>query len=360
MPPAPLPAPRRRAAAARRAFTLVELLVTTAIVVVLMAAVAGVFKVAGDTVGTGAALASITRDARAAQFTFRQDFEGLAKDGAWLYIANKQETAYASREVEQTDNGAIRTLDLNGNNAFGEASVSGEQVRNAIYDSRNHRLDRVTFFARGDYQRQTGNDGTFVSPTGSSEALIRYRLMSQKNTAGAWRLPVADSADQPTNDTNRYPTQWLLGRQAILLTENPPAGEFHFGRSTLPAPPPNATPPGNSLYPPLPLNTGASANDPLNSQLFTNRFDLAQTSIEGYRNIFARRALGGTYGGAAYGRVINWWIGSEGTVDTTLYAYPFPQSPARQCRRRAGKPDLPSGHQSIYRGVRRRFRFTAE
>ena len=255
--PAARPAGPRRAADRGRAFTLVELLVTTAIVVLLMAAISGVFKIAGDTVGAGTDVSAATRDARALDAVFSQDAAAMAADGPALLIRSGRVPAFLNRADQDGDRDygtrppqrtsspstpQIRTTDLDGN---GSELDAVDQIPQTIYGRRNFRVDQLAFFARGRFPRQTGNGSTLVSPTVAPEALIWY---------GHLRLPIGTAGFDPHSPPGLFQPQVPFTGTAttIVSTEEGPftaatnpnnfyASDFRLGRMAYPMIVPDAT-----------------------------------------------------------------------------------------------------------------------
>src|SRR4051812_10474267 len=173
------------------AFTLIELMVSIAIVMILVLGIHQVFKLTSDTVGAGQALGSKARDFRAVQSTFYNDLSmavpppasngGALDDGPFFLIRSARMTMFRSRGDQLADrDGDPSTLDVDGNNVEGEAAVPGERVRTTDLNDRSHRLDRLMFFARGAFRRQTGGDvpsggaSPFVADMSSREAFLWY------------------------------------------------------------------------------------------------------------------------------------------------------------------------------------------
>jgi prepilin-type N-terminal cleavage/methylation domain-containing protein len=222
-----------------RGFTLIELMIAMALMILIMVGVGYVFKLTGQTVGATQAISTAVREADSAQATMSKDFSAAITnpDEAPAFIIDSTiRGAFKSLADQQTDldyNPAssnvtkILSIDLNGNNIEGESSVTGEQISNATYNFRNHRLDRVSFFVRGNYHRQTGNTGVYVDDLGSNEAYVTYGHLwlydgvSPSMTATASytdpRLLQKPTATNP--NPNWYATDWILGRHVMLLRQ---------------------------------------------------------------------------------------------------------------------------------------------
>lgn len=145
--------PQRRLAG----FTLIELMVSIALVVLLLAGINAIFKMSSDAVGTGQQLSAMTRDNRSARVVMEEDAKRWASDGPLFVIMN--------------------TTDASG-----------------------RRRDILAFCARGEFRRNTADDGSFVSDITSNEAWIWYGHLNVPNPSATGVVP---------SDT--------LGRMAILL-----------------------------------------------------------------------------------------------------------------------------------------------
>lgn len=235
--------------ARRVAFTLIELMISLGLMVVMMLGVNYIFSGVGNATGQTQTLSRITRDAQAAQAVFAMDFGSAVtsqSDVPFFMIESAVKAAFLTQNDRLGDLDAdpvsptstqIRTRDLNSNNV---ETDPGELTSNAIYNARNHRLDKVSFFGRKSFRRQTGNDGTYVSDIGSAEAFISYghlRLYDDVGAAnqgsgggpngdGSYPHPGENPATGDPNPNNLYATQWILGRTAILLIPPDASGDI--------------------------------------------------------------------------------------------------------------------------------------
>ena len=209
-------APARTAPrSAHRAFTLVELMISIALVVVLILGVNQVFQATSTAVGTGEAINAALRDGRAFQSTFAADFAGVlpngpgSTDGPWIAFSSRAVAAFANVADQAGDrDGNPLTRDLGGTGKEGDPTVPGDVTSPATYNNSNHRLDTLGFFSRGNFQRQTGNDGTFVPDMTANEAWVWY---------GHAQLPTNDatpvyvdpaSGTAATNPNNFFASQF--------------------------------------------------------------------------------------------------------------------------------------------------------
>src|SRR5687767_14276615 len=235
----------------RRAFTLIELMVSVAIVLILILAVHQVFRLTSDTIGAGQALGSKVRDYRAVQAVLRNDISmataplaaggATLDDGPLLLIRSARMTMFRSRGDQLADSdGDPSTVDIDADNVEGEAGVPGEVARTTDLSDRSHRLDRLMFFTRGLFRRQTGGSvasggsGPFQAEMSSPEAFVWYGHLGLPDHGAAVsdprrfasrrpgeRVPPGAPAGQPQpgNPLNYYAADWALGRVAITLAE---------------------------------------------------------------------------------------------------------------------------------------------
>jgi type II secretory pathway pseudopilin PulG len=285
-------------------FTLIELMISIALVVFLIFGINQVFLYTSQAVGTGEAINTGVRDSRAAQSVFAGDFSGMVTPGssstesACLIIQNSQVYAFSSAADQagsQTPNDPEQQ-DLTGTGY--NASTPGDLIAASTYNSRNHRTDSISFFARDLFHRQTGNLGTYADNLASTEAWIWYGHVMLPDNSGNYQLPGAGT--RSTNPNNVYGSQFVLGREAIVLkdktvdtygypvTDLSGNSQRFFDRTS---PYPTAISPASDLQP---LHYGTTAADsavPLPAIPDTNtyylqdsRFDLAATSIAGFKN----------------------------------------------------------------------------
>lgn len=203
------------------AFTLTELLISIAVALIMILGVNQIFKSTAATVGAGQAISSGVRDARVVQNALQDDFNKFASDAGILVIRTEQRYAFRNATDKLGDSdGKPFTLDLAGG---ANVSIPPQKVNN-----RSHRLDRIGFFTRGAYSRQTAldnsnaNNTSFASPMTSSEAWVWYGHLAipsqwlinpQQNT-----LDLYNPGDDKSGNTNNfYASDWVLGRVATLL-----------------------------------------------------------------------------------------------------------------------------------------------
>src|SRR5688572_17083030 len=170
-------------------FTLVELMISIALVLLLMLGINRVFQVTGEAIGTNAAVSTGVRDARAAQAVFAGDFVAYAADSPALIIRSERVSAFRNRQDALGDKDwdgttatelGKRTIDLDGDGT--EGNSLGESTPAGIYNHRSHRVDHLSFFARGLFRRQTGGGidasnnelNDYISSMTGTEAWISY------------------------------------------------------------------------------------------------------------------------------------------------------------------------------------------
>lgn len=308
--------------ATRPAFTLIEVMVSIALVLILVLGIHQVFRLTSDTIGAGQSLGSKARDYRAVQGTFYNDLSmavppqssngGSLDDGPFLLIRSERTTMFRSRSDQLADrDGDPATIDVDGNNTEGEPAVPGEVVRTTDLNDRSHRLDRLVFFARGSFRRQTGGDvasggrSPLVADMSAREALLWYghlKLPDYTTPSGDPRQYVSRApgervppgspagAAQPKNALNYYAADWTLGRVVIglddtadpagtgareLVSDDSGAAQLFYRRD-------GALPP---------LHAGSIARPVVSDdgwQLEWSRYDLTNTSIPHFRLLLAR------------------------------------------------------------------------
>jgi hypothetical protein len=248
-------------------------MVSLAIALILVIGINQVFKITTDTVSTGQAMNDTMRDQRAAQSTFYNDWRGAAlADSPCIIIDNQVTPAVHSAADEASNNGVTNPLQIVVN---GVAAPAGTPV---TYNYRNHRTDTLSFFARGNFPRMTGNSAStapMISSMSSNEAWINYgHLWLPGNTAPYTATTYPGAGTAATNPNNFYADQWILGRIPILL-RTPNAGVINDNS-------------GNSQefiadsggLTPLAYTSATSGG----ADIYTSQYDLAATSIDAFRS----------------------------------------------------------------------------
>lgn len=276
-------------------FTLVEVMISVALVLVLILGVNQVFKMTADTVGAGQTMSANVRDSRAAQTVIYNDLSGAVTQNPPMFmIAASRVSAFRNRDDAAGDRDAgteagIRTIDLDGDNAEGEAAVLGELISPATYNFRSHRIDRLGFFARDLFTRQTANDGQYSNNTTSFEAWVWYgHLKMANNTTGT---PFEPGENDAANHNNLHASDFAVGRMVTLLKDPPSIGpgEARLVRGTG-----SGTPMTTENPVPLsPLAFGTRADDkgdtPAGTQrqgyrIEDSRYDLAGITMANFGN----------------------------------------------------------------------------
>lgn len=253
----------------RRGFTLTELLVTAALVTVLMLACAQIFSIASKTIGGGQAINAAVRDAQAAQSVFARDFAATAPTtvSPVMYIVSDRQYAFRNANDSRSDtNGTVGDADFNGDG-------NEETLSQAIYNFRNHRIDTVGFFAIDKYARQTGDGSNLVINDASREAWIWYghlALANNDNSPTYYGPGDNDSSPTNRNDNNRFATQWILGRVAVLMKD---PSTINGGSAV-------AIPYGNGDLRPLAFRTTSSQP---NDALLNFEYDMAAVTLAQFK-----------------------------------------------------------------------------
>jgi prepilin-type N-terminal cleavage/methylation domain-containing protein len=295
-----MPTANRQPVTRPAGFTLVELMVSVALVLIIILGVNAVFKMASDTINTGMALSSADRDNRAIQSVLYNDFQtSVLMDAPMFLIRSERVPAFRNSADESGDpDGDPLTIDLDNNNDEGEPNVLGEVTTPSIYNSRNHRIDRVNFFASHLFRRQTGNAGSgtneFIGEATSNEAYLSIGHLRQPDfgtpltgSPGRFthRTPNDPSVPKDRKINNYYATDWILGRSVTLLRDWTTdrdriaalSGQSYVENDPFTIGNPNLTP----LSPASVVRTvGASAN---RDRFAWSTCDLANATIGGFR-----------------------------------------------------------------------------
>lgn len=208
----------------RRGFTLIELMISLALMVLLMLGVNFIFTAVGGATSSAQVLSKIGRDIQAAQNVMATDFSQIAmKDGPTFQITSIVRPAFMTKQDQLGDGDRDPSTEL-----LNPTDPSESNVIPAIPGSRAHRLDLLSFFARGNFHRQTGNDDRFVSDMSSGEAWIWYGHL-RINGSGSFSANAQDpgtpwakaqpSAGTAVNPDNYFAGQWILGRVPVLLID---------------------------------------------------------------------------------------------------------------------------------------------
>lgn len=290
------------------AFTLVELIISIGLVLIVMLGVNFVFRMTGDTIGSGQVLSEQVRNNRGAQAIMFEDFGNMMPDGPALLLRSKAIFAFSNSQDEAGDRDydrtgtpaqrllATRTTDRN---LDGDELDPEDVTPLFAFGSRSHRADVISFFAQGLFRRQTGGvtpnglTGPLLADMTSNEAWIWYghsRQYDGKNDPlqnGAYWLPGEGVA--PDNPNNFYASQWNLARVAILLRQpdasgriedrsNPPQAQMYYEAPPIPS---------SGLFPLSPLVFGSQPGGADPARIERMRYDLAGTSASAYRTRLA-------------------------------------------------------------------------
>jgi len=306
-----------------RAFTLVEVMISIVIALLLVLGISQIFSIAQRTTGAGTQVLASIEINRALQSTLNDDFRGLVNgdDSPGLVIVSQAVPAFRHRPDQQQDrDGQPNTI----NDTTGNGSLKAMNWSDVNY--RMHRVDRICFFTRGSFHRQTADAPSYVSGTTSNEAFVWLGHLALPNnkalqnwlpnqpSVGGWLNPGIQAVSGENNDNNYFATDWVLGRQVMLLSpvqEN----ETEFLSN-------------NNKVNPLALVQalgGPAARSTDGIPLLASRYDLAQTSIDLFRQ----------YINGAQARQASWWQQLSGMLppgntpnsDIRYDGNPFPQKP---------------------------------
>jgi len=236
-----------RLARARAAFTLVELMISIAMVLMIIIGVYAVFDAATKTTGAGIATEELTRGQRSLERVFTRDFRAAVPADEMPCIQIYSQQVFAFRDANDL------TASPGGNPQIADLGGTGSPIMlpPALYNQRNHRIDRVMFFVRDvalPFRSQTGNQVTagasgiqpMVTPERSREAWVWYGHLNlpdkADNPKAGLRNPpqgmamatknVGDYFEPgeavPENVNNYFANDWCFGRMAILLRHSTP------------------------------------------------------------------------------------------------------------------------------------------
>jgi prepilin-type N-terminal cleavage/methylation domain-containing protein len=297
-PTAPHHAPPARR---RGGFTLLELMISIALVLILILGVNTVFSLTSQTVGAGNALGGMYRHNMAFHGVIYQDFKMMSlSDSPCFVIQNQRRSAFRNRADLDSDKDysptasaaardlAMRTVDRDGDGTESTA----ETTPLFVFDHRNHRIDKMMFFVRGKFYRQTGTGANFWDndpadpgrPPSSPEAWVRYGFLRLPNNTLTQYPQPADTSTTGTpplntpegNPNNFFATQWILGRQLIVLTPNLPTGVDAY------QPVSGASPTADSSDWLMPLAFDSQSTS--GGMLQDTRYDAAQATMSFYRD----------------------------------------------------------------------------
>lgn len=336
---------QRRSRGDERAFTLVELMISIAIAVLILVGINLIFRTTADTVGAGQALNEAMRAQRALTSNLQTDIAGYdstgaggaptsdtgaaaASDAPFILINSTRVAAFRNRQDELSNADYVANV--------GSASMSqlDAMIRTtdegitplAQLNRRNHRVDQLTFFSKGIFNRQTANDGHYVGNFSAAEAMIWYGHLDVYNgvgnidVAGSYPGPGTPASGGVVNPDNQYAADWRLGRQAILMQEprlngtgaedyhglildNDAIAQTYFQRGW--TTPTNNLVAGQRLSP---LSFTSVTNGIGSVTLPTSRYDLAGIKMELFRDrldaalsddpnyLWWANAMGGSYG----------------------------------------------------------------
>ncbi len=288
-------------------FTLVEVMVSLALVLLVLLAVNTIFRTTADTVGAGQALSGALRNQKALGTNLALDILGNSEDtgsgiaipaeAPYILISSQRVSAFMNRQDELSDPDWASAADKD----LRIRTIGGTATPVAIYNTRNHRVDQLSFFSKGSFTRQTADNG-LVAPFVSPEAMIWYGHLDVYDGAGsetdAGSYP--DPGDYPAagnpNPDNFYASDWRLGRMAILMKDPVDAGgavdhdgmildanglnQTHFYHKWVT--PTALTVAGEELSP-LSFSSAIGPPIDLNVTMPQSRYDLAGVSMVNYR-----------------------------------------------------------------------------
>ena len=263
----------------RLGFTLVEVMISIAIALILILGISQIFGLAQRTTGAGAQVLAAGEYNRSIQSTFLGDVRNIdnSVNSPGIVIISYPQAAFRTMQDQQQDRDGIPQTYNNPNSAT--ASIA-EQIWRV--DDRIHRTDVLCFFAHGQFSRRTGNrpfagypNPSLISTLTSEDALIWYGHLALPDNATlkAWNYLLPQngvffnpgSGTSSINPNNFFASNWILGRQVVLLAEAPVEPAYTSTTAN-----------------PDPLSMFRVQHTPDNVPLYASRYDLANTSIPAY------------------------------------------------------------------------------
>jgi prepilin-type N-terminal cleavage/methylation domain-containing protein len=330
----------------RPAFTLVEVLIAVAIALLLIVGISQIFAIAQRTTSMGTALLTSTAQDRSLQNTLNRDLHAILPmdDSPGFVLASYAAAMF--RNKSDYDSSPTQGDPTNFGPNFTNPSAPYSQAFST--NSRIHRLDRMCFFARDLFRRQTADSPNVSSFKTSTEGFIWYGHLALPNNpaistwdpanpgiatgaGAAWFNPGVPAITSPINDNNQFASQMILGRQVMVMLPAPTTG-----------PPPESgfmpNPPAGPFIRPYTLlldpTNGRPATCVDNSgtvaTLFASRYDICYNTIADWNNLISVKAN--------FPPNSPWWQQISGlqfgagltgdiTADQRYYANPFPTKP---------------------------------
>lgn len=298
----------------RRAFTLTELMISIALALLLIYGINKVFTSTSATLSAGQAVAAANRNEQSLRTILTEDMRALVlpEDAPFLLIRSRREAGFIDREDmendanydpsvgdEDTVDARIRSFDWNNDG-------TEDDIPAAILTKRNHRVDTLRFFARGQFARQTGTNA-LIDPLVAQEAMIWYGHLRKPDPGNVYRglgidyegnkrgrtFPAdpAEPLTAETNPLNFYVNDWTLGRAVVLLAhaedlnsdgdkdtivnESGPTGQAFITRYE---PITDFT-----TLSPLSINSLSTESSTSGPRIQFSRYDVAGTTIPEYR-----------------------------------------------------------------------------
>jgi type II secretory pathway pseudopilin PulG len=275
----------------RRGFTLTELLISVGLALLVLYGINRVFTATTTTIGTGQALSDANRSLLAAHTQFVNDIEGyggVAGTGM-LDTANQPLIVIRNQEINMWMDAADYANDTTPGDPFDEVTAGTVTPTDRI-----HRIDTLSFFAGGTFQRRTGQKvGAFevlvnTLDVTAKAAFIHYGHARLPKFPEDKQLVQYDGSNPPPavapvtgtdanyigpgelnrddNPKNYFASQWILARNAIpIIKRNPYTNDLYdgegrsmifFRRNWV-----TGAPTGNDDGSPFAFNSQAALND---------------------------------------------------------------------------------------------------
>ena len=334
------------------AFTIIEVLISIAIALLLILGINQVFSIAQQTSGAGTTALGQVEAARGAQAVFQTDFNNAVTgpDSPGIVIVSEPVYAYRNRQDLLSNRSTAANAVQFINDPVNTNNSTGIQQSLTATNSRVHRIDRIMFFTRGTAPRQTSDAPGLTSPTAWLESFVwfghlalprNYQYNQQHQpysgpipnypnpfTSGDFRNP-GDPGTNPQaattyNPNNYFASDWVLGRMPIVLVPFATPNSAGTAETTMAAPTVGSTPltimAVNNTSPAQAFQETAqgqlTAVTPV-WPLYSSRYDMAFTSIDGMRQALANIPTTNNFSRPA------WWQHLSGVVVQPPGNFPF-------------------------------------
>ena len=196
------------------------------------------FSISSKTIGAGQILSAINRDNRGAQAMLNADLQSVDIGSDCPAFMIRSMRTYAFERRKQTLSPSVRYNLKNPSIGSQFYRRTSGIIPITFYNYRNHRQDRLAFFARNFFSRQTGGTGR---PQWVRPATICLPHHQQRSVYLVWPrrcCPIMLRHHQPARpvDVRTCPRRIILSRATqvspeMTTTSTPPTGSWAGRRS---------------------------------------------------------------------------------------------------------------------------------